>query len=173
MSGVSPDDCRVLPGEPFMNTPQIAKDLYDEANKSQPFITGRSVGDPDPSKQEFSVVCTFRTLKESQEFHTKLTRFVSPFVRDELLTSAKLAFPNKAIVPTKTLTFDDTQSAEFTGAPDLLAALEPVAREIIHGTPDVFEDNWNPDAHAEHVTLTIRECRAILRAFQMRAATTE
>lgn len=51
-------------------------------------------------------------------------------------------------------------------APDLASALEPVAREIIQGTPDVFEDNWNPHAHAEHVTLTIAECRAILRAFQ-------
>lgn len=47
---------------------------------------------------------------------------------------------------------------------DLLAAIRPVAAEIKEKVVDPFHDTWNPDAHADGITLTISECRAILSA---------
>lgn len=57
--------------------------------------------------------------------------------------------------------------SQFTAPDDgeLREVLKPVAEAIRLARPDGYKDkDWNPYAHAESITLTIKECRAILKA---------
>lgn len=80
-----------------MNTPRISQDLYDELQKSTPFITCDSKGDPDPKEREYEVRLKFRTMKQSHDFHDKLCRFANACIADEILVKTQ---------PEPTVTFD-------------------------------------------------------------------
>lgn len=49
-------------------------------------------------------------------------------------------------------------------------ALKPVASEIKHRLDNPLDESWNPEHHVE-ITLTIRECQAVIMALAAYEAT--